>query len=82
MIKRLLLILSGLVVGAAGLLTGLLEVLAVVDPVGTKLSDDADPLGDPSISVLQHLFFVVMTLALLILSAWLLHRSDKDIRNR
>jgi chromate transport protein ChrA len=23
------------------------EVLALVDPVGTKLADDADPFGDP-----------------------------------
>ena len=69
MTKRLFFILVGLVVGAVGILTGLVEVLAVVDPVGTKLSDDADPLGNPRISLLQHLFLVAMTLALLTLSA-------------
>lgn len=74
--KGLLLLLRGFVVGAIGLLIGLLEVLAVIDPAGTKLSDDSDPLGDPSIPFYKHLVFVGVTLALLTLAGWLIHRSD------
>lgn len=42
---------------------GLVESLAVLDPVGTKMADDSDPFGDPSVPWAQHAAFVVAMLA-------------------
>jgi uncharacterized protein YjeT (DUF2065 family) len=33
---------------AAGLIVVLVGLLGIIDPVGTKLADDADPFGEPS----------------------------------
>ena len=77
--KQILLMLAGLVLGAIGLLVGLIEVIAIVDPVGTKMSDDADPFGNPHIPIQQHIVFVCITLLLLTSTAWLFHQSDKDL---
>lgn len=77
--KRLLFLVAGFVLGAIGLLVGLLEAIALVDPTGTKMADDSDPFGDPYISISQHIFFIVLTLSLFAIAGWLLHRSDKDL---
>lgn len=73
---RIIFLFSGLGVIGLGLLFGLLEFLAIVDPVGTKMSDDADPLGDPTIPIWQHAIFVFVTLFLLATGLWLVKLSD------
>jgi hypothetical protein len=40
-----------------GLLLSGLTVIAILDPVGTKMADDADPFGDPYVPFWQHLIF-------------------------
>ena len=42
---KLTLLSGGLVISALGLLIAGLGLLGLIDPVGTKMSDDADPLG-------------------------------------
>ena len=76
---KIYLLLSALAIGALGLLIGGLEVLAIVDPVGTKMSDDADPFGDPTISIWQHIVMVVLATCCFVISALLLKRMDKRI---
>lgn len=69
---------GSLISGGIGLLLGLLEIVAIVDPVGTKMADDADPFGDPYISPLQHAIFIILTLAFFALSIWFLRRLLTD----
>lgn len=70
---------GGLVIGGIGLLVGFFEFLAIVDPVGTKMSDDADPFGDPYISPLEHFFFIAITVGLLSLSVRLFFHASKRL---
>ena len=71
-------IVSGaLLLGGLGLLLGFFEILALVDPVGTKLADDSDPLGDPYISPIQHAVWISITLGLLAISVWMFSRANK-----
>ena len=39
------------------------EVIAILDPRGTKLSDDGDPFG-PSISIWQHCVYIAIIFVL------------------
>jgi hypothetical protein len=75
---RLLIFILGMFVGGIGLLVGLLEVIAIIDPVGTKLADDADPLGDPYILPVQHAFHILLTVGLLSASYWLMRQADRE----
>ena len=70
-------ILAGLLLGSLGLLTGVLEMLALIDPIGTRMADDSDPFGDPYISPLEHAIFIILTLAMISASIWLLSRACK-----
>lgn len=50
-----------MLLGAAVL--GLVECMAILDPVGTKMADDADPFGNASIHWTQHAALVVIVVA-------------------
>lgn len=43
-------------------LLGALEVLTLLDPVGAKMADDGDPLGDPGRSRVSHAVSAVLVL--------------------
>ncbi len=79
MVNKILLLLLALIVGAFGLLIGFLELIAIIDPVGTKMSDDSDPFGDPTISIWQHIVFTIISLGCLVISGLLLKRIDKRV---
>ena len=51
----------------AGVLA-LLEVIALIDPVGTKLADDLDPFGDPHVSWYHHAAFILVTIVLAVIA--------------
>lgn len=77
MIRYLFLVILGGFLGVLGLLVGFLEVIAIIDPVGTKMADDGDPFGDPYIPLPQHLFFIVLTILLITTGGWLIVFSTK-----
>lgn len=58
------------------LLLGAGEIMAIADPVGTKMADDADPFGDPHISWPAHAAALAVVIAL-VGGAWLLLRPRK-----
>jgi hypothetical protein len=63
--------------GAALLLFGLLgcavSLLAIVNPVATKMADDGDPLGTPP-GIMSSLALLVVFVAISILGAYLVPR--------
>jgi hypothetical protein len=63
----------------AGVLA-LLEFIAVIDPVGTKMADDIDPFGDPHVAWYQHAAFILITIALASIACWLWRKSKSDVR--
>jgi hypothetical protein len=56
-------VLLGLFFFGLGILVGLLEIIALLDPVGTKMADDSDPFGNPHIPWQQHAAFIIFVLA-------------------
>ena len=64
-----------LVIAAA---LGILEVLAVVDPVGTKMADDGDPFGNPYVPWTQHAGSVAAIIACVAAAALLLRPRKKN----
>ena len=51
------------VLGISGVLCG---ILAIIDPVGTKMADDADPFGEPlgfSVTLAELLSYAVLVAA-------------------
>jgi hypothetical protein len=79
---RITFFLVGMALFGMGLLIGLLEIVAIVDPVGTKMSDDSDPFGDPTISIWQHLVFILVTLALIAGGSWFLRLANKTVLDK
>lgn len=57
---------------------GLVEILSVVDPVGTKLADDGDPRGDPSTPWEVHAIYIGLIAALVGGAVLLIRRRKKD----
>ena len=68
---------AGIIMMLLGLVVGLIYLIGIIDPVGAKLSDDADPFGDPTISITQHLIMILITLSLFI-SAYFCLKLDKN----
>ncbi len=71
---RFLILLAGIFLFGIGVLLGLLELIAIIDPVGTKMADDSDPFGDPHIPWYVHTIYILITISCFFLS-WLLFRS-------
>lgn len=64
---------------ALGSLLGLLELIAILDPVGTKMADDSDPFGNPYISWYIHASIIVFALACFGFCYWLFQSADKKL---
>lgn len=56
---------------------GVVEVLSVIDPVGTKLADDGDPRGDPKAPWSVHAISIGMIMASVGGAVLLLRRRKK-----
>lgn len=52
-------------------------MIALLDPVGTKMADDADPFGDHYIPWHIHAFYIFLTGCCLLISILLLKDSAK-----
>ena len=74
--RRLLSIIAGVSLLLVGLLGVSVSVVAIVDPVGTKMADDSDPFGTPPTTV-ESLLMLVLFLALSSLGAWLGWRGGR-----
>lgn len=61
--KNMLKVLLGLFFFCLGSLIGLLEIIALLDPIGTKGSDDPDLFGNPYIPWQQHAAYIIFVLA-------------------
>ena len=59
---------------ALAALLGLLEFIAIVDPVGTKMTDDADPFGDPYIPLYVHFIWIFVILGFTAIAIWMLKK--------
>jgi hypothetical protein len=70
---RVLKAISGLAFVAFGLLGCAVSLLAIIDPVGTKMSDDGDPFGTPP-SIMSCLVLLAVFVAVSALGAYLLSR--------
>jgi hypothetical protein len=53
---------------------GLLELVAIIDPTGTKMADDGDPFGDPNTSWIMHTASVAAISASVVGAVFLLRR--------
>ncbi|MBF0215853.1 MAG: hypothetical protein HQL30_02545 [Candidatus Omnitrophica bacterium] len=63
-----------IIIAVIGIIGGLLEIL---DPVGSKMADDADPFGTPP-TLAQSIRFIVYSVLLGILGVWLFGLSRGD----
>jgi nicotinamide riboside transporter PnuC len=61
----------------AGLL-GLLQFIAIIDPVGTKMADDGDPFGNPFTPWYQHAIIALIIVACVVIASRLLRRKQAD----
>ena len=68
----------GAVLLLAGLTLAVVEIIALVDPTGSKMSDDGDPLGDPHILWLPHAA-TALIIGLCVCSSFLLLRRLPNI---
>jgi hypothetical protein len=75
-------VLSGILLSLFGLVGMLLGIIAILDPVGTKMADDADPFGTPpsriSSAVLTLTFVVITGIGVLII--WIATKKSAKIR--
>jgi hypothetical protein len=73
-VKHLLLLVLGIVLILAGLVTIFLDFLALLDPVGAKAADDGDPFGIPP-TRFSILLQIIVAAAVSLVGVWLVVRS-------
>lgn len=78
-LKNTIYILSGLAVVGVGLIGVGVGILGIIDPVGTKLSDDNDPFGPPG-SILWPIAISVFSTLIAAFGFWIISRVDKKVR--
>ena len=59
----------------AGMFT-VVQLLAIIDPVGTKMADDGDPFGNPHVPWYQHTVSVLIIIACVAIASRLLRRRQ------
>ena len=59
----------------AGLL-GIVQLIAIIDPVGTKMADDGDPFGNPYVPWYQHAIFILIIIACVAIASRCLRRKQ------
>ncbi len=69
--------LSGTFLFGVGTIIGLIELIALFDPVGTKMADDADPFGNPHIPWYVHAIYILVTLSCFYFGYLLMRSADK-----
>ena len=74
--KRLLSIVAGFGLSLLGLVGSFVSILAIIDPVGTKMADDADPFGLPPTTAESSLVLLAY-MAIMSIGAWLSWRGAR-----
>jgi hypothetical protein len=74
--KRLLCILAGLGLSLFGVIGVLVGIVALLDPVGTKMADDGDPFGTPPTTT-ESLLMLLAYVGLAGVGAWLTWRGGR-----
>lgn len=78
---RLLLLLGGILVCFVGLAGMAVGVIAILDPVGTKMADDSDPFGPPP-SILGSIVITIV-FALIVAGGFvMIWFSDRTAKGR
>jgi hypothetical protein len=60
-----------------GLIVGLVEIFALIDPVGTKMADDADPFGNPHEPWYKHAIYIAFVIGCFLVSFLLVRQSPQ-----
>lgn len=79
MLKNTNYILSGLAVVALGLIGVGVGILGVVDPVGSKMSDDNDPFGQPG-AILWPIAVSLFSALIVAFGFWIISRVDREVK--
>lgn len=77
MLNAILKFLGGMLVFGVGIIIGLVELIALLDPVGSKMSDDADPFGDPYIPWYVHAIYILITISFFYFGYLLMRSAEK-----
>jgi hypothetical protein len=67
-----------MIVGALGLLLVGIGLIGLIDPVGSKMSDDSDPFGATTGFLLQGSLVVLAGGAIMACGAYLIWRIDNN----
>jgi hypothetical protein len=70
-------LLIGFALGGIGLMIGGVAILGMIDPVGSKMSDDSDPFGSTNGLVVNGILLLIVSMAMLATSAFVIWRIDK-----
>jgi len=79
-ITRVAFLVSGFVLFALGLFGALFGLVAIIDPIGTQMANDLDPLGTPP-SLVESITITGLYAALAILGGWLFKRGQRAFRD-
>ena len=63
---------------ALAAILALLELMQLIDPVGTKMADDLDPFGDPHVAWYEHAALILATILLATIGGWLWRAKRKQ----
>jgi hypothetical protein len=77
MMNAIVKFLGGVFLFGVGITVGLVEIIALLDPVGTKMADDADPFGDPYIPRYVHAVYILITLGCFYFGYLLMRSAEK-----
>jgi hypothetical protein len=70
---------AGFLLLAVGPMVALVHVIGLLDPVGSKLSDDGDPFGTPP-PASESIIALVVCAALVVLGVWLVRTKKTPTR--
>ena len=78
--RALTLIVSGFVVVLVGLVGAGLGLIAIIDPVETKMADDLDPFGTPPSRIGSAAISLIFILVV-VFGFWIISRADITTKN-
>ena len=77
LIAKILHFFAGIFLCGVGCVVGLVGVLAVLDPVGAKQSDDSDPFGSTAGIVPFGIVAMVVSIAIIVAGGFMMWRVDR-----
>lgn len=77
LVAKLLHFFAGIFLCGIGCVVGVVGLLAVLDPVGSKMSDDSDPFGSTAGSAPFGIVAMVVSLAIIVAGGFMMWRVDR-----